>query len=137
VVLVSGVFSAFLVNDTICLVLTPIVLALVRMLRRDPVPYLLAIAMSSNIGSAATITGNPQNMMIGSVSGIPYGSFLAALAPVALAGLAAAFALIALAHRREFFAGGRLAAPDAVRVRANMPLVRRAVVTTLAMVAGF
>jgi Na+/H+ antiporter NhaD/arsenite permease-like protein len=68
VVLVSGVLSAFLVNDTICLVLTPLVLDLVTQLRRNPVPYLLGIAMASNIGSTATITGNPQNMIIGSLS---------------------------------------------------------------------
>src|ERR1700722_3961154 len=57
VVLVAGSFSAFLVNDTICLVMTPLVLDIVTRLKRDPVPYLLAIAMASNIGSTATITG--------------------------------------------------------------------------------
>src|SRR5208283_459510 len=62
----AGVFSAFLVNDAICLVLAPLVLELTLSLRRNPVPYLLAVAMASNIGSTATITGNPQNMMIGS-----------------------------------------------------------------------
>jgi Na+/H+ antiporter NhaD/arsenite permease-like protein len=66
IVLVSGVFSAFFVNDTMCLVLTPLVLEITGRLRRNPIPYLLAVAMASNIGSAATITGNPQNMMIGS-----------------------------------------------------------------------
>ncbi len=62
VVLVSGVFSAFFVNDTMCLVLTPLVLEITARLQRNPVPYLLAVAMASNIGSVATITGNPQNM---------------------------------------------------------------------------
>jgi di/tricarboxylate transporter len=57
---ISGLLSAFLVNDAICLVLTPLVVDLVRSLRRNPVPYLLAVAMASNIGSTATITGNPQ-----------------------------------------------------------------------------
>ena len=55
-----------------CLVLTPLVLEITRRLGRNPIPYLLAVAMSSNIGSVATITGNPQNMMIGSFSRIPY-----------------------------------------------------------------
>ena len=72
IVAVSGVFSAFFVNDTMCLVLTPLVLEITRRLGRNPVPYLLAVAMASNIGSVATITGNPQNMMIGSFSAIPY-----------------------------------------------------------------
>src|SRR6201993_2783772 len=108
IVLVSGIFSAFLVNDTVCLVLTPLVLDLVTRLRRNPVPYLLAIAMASNIGSAATITGNPQNMIIGSFSQIPYVQFTARLAPVAVVGLVLTFALIALFHRREFAGGSRL-----------------------------
>src|SRR6267142_2699942 len=64
IVLVAGSFSAFLVNDTICLVMTPLVLDLVTRLNRNPIPYLLAVAMASNIGSTATFTGNPQNMII-------------------------------------------------------------------------
>jgi Na+/H+ antiporter NhaD/arsenite permease-like protein len=86
VTVVSGVASAFLVNDATCLILAPLVLDLLS-LKRNPLPYLLAVAMASNAGSVATITGNPQNIMIGSFSGIPYAGFSAALAPVAVAGL--------------------------------------------------
>jgi Na+/H+ antiporter NhaD/arsenite permease-like protein len=86
------VFSAFFVNDTMCLVLTPLVLEVATTLGRNPVPYLLAVAMAANVGSVATITGNPQNMMIGALSGIPYRAFAAALTPVALAGLVMTFA---------------------------------------------
>jgi Na+/H+ antiporter NhaD/arsenite permease-like protein len=136
IVLVSGVFSAFLVNDTICLVLTPLVLELVARLRRNAVPYLLAIAMASNVGSTATITGNPQNMMIGSFSGIPYGDFLAALAPVALAGLAVTFVLIAAAYRREFWGRQTLEA-GLQDVPFNKALVRKSVIVTLLMVVAF
>src|SRR5262245_51150639 len=89
IVLVAGVFSAFFVNDTMCLVLTPLVIEITKRLRRHPVPYLLAVAMASNIGSVATVTGNPQNMMIATFSRIGYGEFAAALAPVAALGLAA------------------------------------------------
>jgi Na+/H+ antiporter NhaD/arsenite permease-like protein len=135
-ILVSGFFSAFLVNDTICLVLTPLVLELVGRLRRNPVPYLLAVAMASNIGSTATITGNPQNMMIGSFSGIPYASFLAALAPVALAGLVIVFAAIALAYAKEF-RGGDDRPVELRQVRYNAPLVRKSVVVTAGMVVAF
>src|SRR6202042_2229108 len=77
IVIVAGVFSAFFVNDTMCLVLTPLVLEIAAHLRRNPVPYLLAVAMASNVGSVATITGNPQNMMIGSFSHIRYRDFAA------------------------------------------------------------
>src|SRR5690348_6727270 len=83
IVLIAGGLSAFLVNDTVCLMLTPLVAEAVLAMRRNPVPYLLALATASNIGSVATITGNPQNMIIGSLSHIPYADFAAALAPVA------------------------------------------------------
>jgi Na+/H+ antiporter NhaD/arsenite permease-like protein len=136
IVLVSGVFSAFLVNDTICLVLTPLVLELVARLRRNAVPYLLAIAMASNVGSTATITGNPQNIMIGSFSGIPYGDFLAALAPVALAGLAVTLVLIAAAYRREFWGRQTLEA-GLQDVPFNKALVRKSVIVTALMVVAF
>jgi len=133
---VAGVCSAFLVNDAICLVLSPLVLELTRSLRRNPVPYLLAVAMASNIGSAATITGNPQNMMIGSLSKIPYAQFTASLAPVALIGLVLTVALIALFHRREF-AGGRRLATDIPPPRVHRALALRALVATAVLVVLF
>ena len=136
IVLVAGVLSAFLVNDTVCLMMTPLVAEAVLALRRNPLPYLLAVAMASNIGSVATITGNPQNMMIGSLSQIPYGSFAAHLAPVAALGLGVATVLIALAFRDEILTRTRL--PEVVlKVRWNAMLLTKALVATLAMVAFF
>ena len=70
VTVMAGVLSAFLVNDAICLVMAPIVLQVVRSLGRNPLPYLVAVATASNCGSVATITGNPQNMVIGTLSRI-------------------------------------------------------------------
>jgi Na+/H+ antiporter NhaD/arsenite permease-like protein len=96
VIFTSGLFSAFLVNDIVCLVMTPLVLRMARRLGVAPIPYLVAVATASNIGSTATITGNPQNMLIGSLSGIPYIEFIAHLGPIALAGL---FLNWALLHR--------------------------------------
>ncbi len=87
VIFTCGLLSAFFVNDIICLVMVPFVLAISRRLRTNPLPFLLAVATASNIGSVATITGNPQNMLIGSSSGIQYSSFLLYLAPVAIVGL--------------------------------------------------
>jgi Na+/H+ antiporter NhaD/arsenite permease-like protein len=87
VVFASGVFSAFFVNDIVCLVMVPFVLAITRRVKLAPLPYLLAVATGSNVGSVATITGNPQNMLIGSFSGIAYRDFFFHLGPVALVGL--------------------------------------------------
>jgi Na+/H+ antiporter NhaD/arsenite permease-like protein len=135
VIAVSGLFSAFLVNDAVCLVLAPLVLDLARRVGRRPGPYLLTVAMASNIGSVATITGNPQNIMIGSFSGIPFARFALALGPVALAGLAVALGLIAVMYRVEF-AGGRLEAP-ALEVAVDRAAATRAVVATLLLIALF
>jgi Na+/H+ antiporter NhaD/arsenite permease-like protein len=136
VIVTSGFFSAFLVNDAVCLALTPLVLDLVLRLRRNPVPYLLAVAMASNVGSVATITGNPQNILIGSVSQIPYGTFAAALAPVAAIGLVLTFALLALLHPREFLNRDRLTG-TAASAHAYRPLVFKTAFVSLAMMTGF
>src|SRR6202171_836126 len=136
VVATSGVFSAFLVNDAICLVLAPLVLELTLALGRRPVPYLLAVAMASNVGSTATITGNPQNIMIGSFSQIPYAQFALTLGPVALIGLIITVALIALFHRAEFAGAALLEAPRP-KVDANRVLVIRALLATLILIALF
>ena len=136
VVFASGIFSAFLVNDTICLALAPLVFDVARRLKRNPVPYLLAVAMASNCGSTATITGNPQNILIGSLSQIPYGSFAAALSPVALVGLLLTTALIALFHPREFWTRERLeAAPE--RVASHAALMIKSLLVTIALVILF
>jgi Na+/H+ antiporter NhaD/arsenite permease-like protein len=132
----SGIFSAFLVNDAICLVLAPLVLDLTLRMGRKPVPYLLAVAMASNVGSTATITGNPQNIIIGSFSQIPYTTFALALGPVALVGLIITVGLVALFHREEFAGGGRMTAVK-VNIRVNRVLVARALVATALMVALF
>ena len=135
IVVVSGVFSAFLVNDAICLVMAPLVLELTMGLKRNPVPYLLAVAMASNVGSTATITGNPQNMMIGSFSGIPYIQFVSALAPVAIVGLLLTVGLLAVLHRGDL--RGEVVEVHAPRVRINQTLVVRSLIATAVVVVLF
>jgi Na+/H+ antiporter NhaD/arsenite permease-like protein len=135
IVAVVGLLSAFLVNDAICLVMTPLVLDLAMRLKRNPVPYLLAVAMASNAGSVATITGNPQNMIIGSLSHVPYVTFAAALTPVALMGLVLTFVLLALIYRTEFT--GRLETVEGPRLHYHGSLVAKSLVVLLGMVALF
>jgi len=101
IIVAAGVLSALFVNDVVCLVMAPIVLDLVRRLRLPPVPYLIALATAANVGSVATLTGNPQNMLVGSFSGISYRAFLLREAPVAVIGLALVFGVIWLAYRRR------------------------------------
>ena len=97
----SAVLSALLINDVVCIALTPLVLRVCESVKRDPKPYLLALATSSNIGSVATLTGNPQNILIASLSRISFGQFARALVPVAILALAANIAILAWVYRRE------------------------------------
>src|SRR6266436_2873986 len=122
---------------TLLLGMTPIVLDIVMRLKRDPVPYLLAVAMASNIGSAATITGNPQNMIVGGLSHIRYGAFAAALWPVAAAGLVLVVLFIAIVYRREFLTRERLLTVAPRPARPHTPLVIESVFVTVAMVVFF
>ena len=101
VIFTSGILSAFLVNDIVCLLMAPLVMQVSRQMSRRATPYLLALATASNIGSTATITGNPQNILIGSVSHIPYLDFAAHLGPVALIGLMLDWAILHLIYFRR------------------------------------
>jgi len=95
VVMSSGLLSAVLVNDTVCLMTTPLVLHCCRDARLRPLPFLLAVCFGANAGSAATPTGNPQNMIIATLSGLPYAKFVLALGgPALLALLAVAGCLL-------------------------------------------
>lgn len=85
--LITGIASAFLVNDAVVLLFTPVIIGICRSLKINSLPFLIAEILSSNIGSTMTITGNPQNMLIGMNSGIVYGHFLLFLLPVSLTGL--------------------------------------------------
>lgn len=136
VAFVSALLSAFFVNDTVCLVLAPLVAEVTSSLRRNPVPYLLAVAMASNIGSVATLTGNPQNMLIGSYSGISYTTFARALAPVAAVGVVVCVAVLALLYRAEFRGAAKV---DVARraVRVNRALLFKSLAVSFGMVVFF
>ena len=99
VTLTSGILSALLVNDTICLMLTPLVIAVIRRGKLPMLPYLIALATSANIGSVATLVGNPQNMIIGHFSHIGFARFSATLAPVAVIGLAINYLILRIGFR--------------------------------------
>jgi Na+/H+ antiporter NhaD/arsenite permease-like protein len=113
-----------------CLVMTP------ARARTNPIPYLLAVATASNIGSVATITGNPQNIIIGSLSGIPYGDFAVALVPVAVVGLMITSVLIALSYRGEFFTPDQFDKID-ISARYHGPLLAKSIAVMAVMVVLF
>ncbi len=126
----SGVLSALLVNDTVCLMLTPLVVAVMVRGKLPLAPYLLALAMSANVGSVATLVGNPQNMIIGHLSHIPFLRFSAALLPVALVGLAIQYAVLAFGFRKVL-ASAAIHRPETEPRK----LDRRLLITTLVVLA--
>jgi len=121
------VLSAFFVNDIVCLVMVPLVLNICHRLGRGPIPYLLAVATASNIGSVATITGNPQNMLIGSFSRIDYRDFLFHLGPVAVVGLLLDWLVLHWVHLRKVEhaepANGHIPVPALNVSRLTKPLI--------------
>lgn len=135
-VFTSGVLSAFLVNDTVCLMMAPLVLRLVEDARLPARPYLLALAFGSNAGSVATLTGNPQNMIVGTLSGISYARFAAALALPALASLAIVAGLLHALFRRDL-PRAPLAAVTASSPGVDRRLLRKALAATGLALAGF
>ncbi len=101
IVIATALASAFLVNDVVVLLFTPIIVSACRELKLNPIPYLIAEAMASNIGSTATIIGNPQNMLIGVASGISFGRFFLLLLPVAVVSTVILIAALHLFYRPE------------------------------------
>jgi Na+/H+ antiporter NhaD/arsenite permease-like protein len=138
-VLTAGGLSALFVNDTICLVFTPIVVDIAEARRHRPLPYLVALATASNIGSVATMTGNPQNMLIGTVSGLSFRAFSAALAPIAAVGLVVDAVIIWLVFRPQLHA---LSTDDgenepAESVTPHGPVLIKTIIVACGMLAGF
>lgn len=136
VVFVSGGLSAVLVNDTVCLMLTPLVVQIAADAKLKPLPFLLALAFGANAGSLATLTGNPQNMLVGTLSGIEYARFTAALAAPALASLVVVAFVLVVFFRKH------LPARRLVEVQLPKPSLdaRRAVpgaATVVALIAAF
>lgn len=133
---VSGILSALLVNDTICLMLTPLVVAVIVRGKLPLPPYLLALAMSANLGSAATLVGNPQNMIIGHLSHIKFLRFSLSLAPAAISGLAIEYAILRVGFRKTL-ATAVLHRPEARPRKPDTRLLVLTFVVVALVFAGF
>ena len=134
----SGLLAAFFINDVVCLALTPLIIDAAEIADVDPIPLLLGLATASNIGSAATITGNPQNMIVASFAHLGYASFAIHLAPAAILGLVVDFVVIAAVYRHSL--GKAHAQSDAAarrKIRVNRPLMIKASIVTLGVLAMF
>lgn len=101
IIVLSGSLSAVAINDIICLLLTPVVILICRKGNCDPLPHLLGLAMASNIGSAATFLGNPQNILIGSLSKLPFMSYFKVALPIVCLGLILTYLFLLLSYKKR------------------------------------
>jgi len=134
-ILVSAIFAAIFLNDTVVLIFTPLLLEICSLLGQPPIPYLMALATAANIGSVATITGNPQNMIIGIASEISYLDFVLTLGPVALVGMVIAWAVILLIYRRDL-RHRTFTQPVFVTNRINHALLRKSLLSTAILLSA-
>lgn len=132
----GGLLSALFLNDTMALLLTPLVLSVVRGLGLNPLPYLLALMGAVNTGSLMTPTGNPQNIVVASLSGLSYLGFVKALWPVALLGLFLQVALLALLYP-EVRSLRPLPPLLPLRYRLHRPLLRKGLLVALGLFLAF
>lgn len=133
---VAGALSALLVNDTVCLVLTPLVVTVAVEARLPPMPYLLALASATNLGGVVTFSGNPQNMIVGeAAAGVPsFAQYLAVSLLPGVACLAANAAVLAWLFCKEL-PDGPLAERDPPRPGFDRVLAAKGL-AALAMFAG-
>ncbi len=106
--LVSAFLSAILANDIVCFAFTPVLAMALIQTGINPLPFLLGLAVSSNIGSAATIIGNPQNMLIGQVGRLGFAEFFLWCGPPAITALIGSYLIILWIYRKEIGRHGSL-----------------------------
>lgn len=136
VIFTSGILSALFLNDTIVLMLTPLILEIVIALRLNPMPYLMALATAANIGSAATIVGNPQNMLIGTSSGISFNDFFIKLFPASFSGLFIIWLIIYIIYKKDFQSKKRFEKIE-IRFRIYKPLLIKSTIAVVLMIVLF
>ncbi len=98
----SALLSAVVANDIVCLAFTPVICVAAVRASLNPIPFVLALSCASNIGSAATIMGNPQNMLIGQVGGLQFGKFVLWCLPPSIVSLIALYFIILGMYRGKW-----------------------------------
>ena len=99
--LVTGLTSAFLDNVTTVLLITPMLLYVASVMKTSPMPFLIAEIFASNIGGAATLIGDPPNIMIGSAAGLTFNEFIINMAPMMLVNIVVVMGMLALIYRKD------------------------------------
>ncbi|MCC7272305.1 MAG: anion transporter [Alphaproteobacteria bacterium] len=134
-VAVAGALSAVLANDVVVFAMTPLLCLGLRARGLDPRPFLIALAGAANAGSAATVIGNPQNILIGQTGRLDFFAFLLACGPPAVAGLAAVHLTVAAVWRGRWTLAERRDPPPPPRI--DRPELAWAGAATLALLVLF
>jgi Na+/H+ antiporter NhaD/arsenite permease-like protein len=135
VILITGILSAFFINDIVCLLLTPIVIMITRQAKLNPTPYLLGVATASNMGSAATLIGNPQNILIESLSRINFGWYMALAIPISLVGLGLIYMMLSWMYKEEL--SGQLPEFQPMTGVVHGYLVKKGLIIVFLVLIGF
>lgn len=140
-IVITAMLSSVLDNVTTVLLMGPVTIAVARILRTDPVPFLITQIMASNIGGTATLIGDPPNIMIGSAAGFTFMDFIVKNGPVITAVLAVSVICFRSIYGRRLAADSRavkiLMDMDENRMVTDRPLMIRCIVMTVVMVLGF
>jgi Na+/H+ antiporter NhaD/arsenite permease-like protein len=104
VIFSSALLSALFANDVICLIFTPVICVALYRAGRDPIPYLMALVTASNIGSAATVIGNPQIILIGQTAHLAFGAYSLTVVPLVVVCLILNYAAIRVVYHRRLWA---------------------------------
>lgn len=138
IVLGAGATSALLLNDTVCLLATPLILEITEQAHIKPIPYLLALATGANIGSATTLTGNPQNIIIGHASGWGWSAFALRMVPIGLVCLLVDLGILLLCFRQTFKeARASWMQPQDPAVPVDWQLARKTVIVFAGLIVAF
>lgn len=141
IILVTAVLSAFLDNVTTVLLISPIIMSLTDLLGLNPVPFLVSETLASNIGGAATLIGDPPNIIIGSFAGFSFLDFIVNLSPVAVVILLISVIFLGWFYRKDIFGvpslSGRLADVDESRLIKDPSLLKRSLLAMTAVLVGF
>ncbi|WP_417388183.1 anion transporter [Gimesia sp.] len=132
----GGALSAFLTNDVVCLAVTPSLTQLCLRKKLNPVPFLIALACAANIGSAATLIGNPQNILIGESLHISFNGYLLIALPICLLGLIVVWGVLVFQYQRQWSLESEAAADDGENAFSSWQTGKGLIVLTL-LVLGF
>jgi Na+/H+ antiporter NhaD/arsenite permease-like protein len=140
-VIVTAVTSALLDNVTIVILMAPVTLFITASLRINPVPFLIALILASNIGGTATLVGDPPNILIGSAAGIDFATFAANLAPISLLILVAFIGLAWFLFKKDLQVSKidplSIEALDTSELITNKALLRKSLVVMVGVILGF